>query len=77
MGFRRTAEIDDAPTQERDDVTCATGGFRLLTECDVAVIGGVRLRPSHQTLDLGGVEGLDDGAVEGCISIVTLSQSGR
>ena len=64
-GSLPSAEIDDAATEERDEVSRAPGSFRPLAEGDVAVVGGVRLRPSHQALDLGGIECGGDAAGEG------------
>ncbi|NEI03151.1 hypothetical protein [Rhizobium leguminosarum] len=33
-----TTKIDDAAARERDEVSGATGGFRLLGESDIAVV---------------------------------------
>jgi hypothetical protein len=60
MGLGGAAEIDDAPAQERYEISRAAGGFDLLAEDDVAVVGGIGLRPWHQALDLAGIEGRGD-----------------
>src|SRR5690606_9500999 len=56
MSLGGTAEVDDAAAQERDEISRAACAFHLLAEGHVAVVGWVRLRPSHQALDLGGIE---------------------
>ena len=57
VGLCRATEIDDTPTKERNVVPCAARALNLLAKGNVAVVGRVRLGPSHQPRDLGGIKG--------------------
>lgn len=56
MSFGGAAEIDYSATQERHGIAGAASGLHLLGDGDIAIVGGIGLRPPHQTLDLDSIE---------------------